>query len=117
MENIGRVLAYLDEQGFAENTIVVYISIKVFYLGEHGWYDKRFCMKNPFPCLLVIRYPAGVEGGQVRDELVMNLDFAPTFLDYAGVDIPEDMQGESMRTIWGGYICPRVEKKRILQLL
>ncbi|MBX2875889.1 MAG: sulfatase [Saprospiraceae bacterium] len=101
-ENIGRVLEYLDEQGLAENTIVVYTSDQGFYLGEHGWYDKRFMYEESFSMPLVMRYPAGVQGGQVSDELVLNLDFAPTFLDYAGVEAPKDMQGASMRPIWEG---------------
>lgn len=101
-ENIGRVLAYLDENGLAENTIVVYTSDQGFYLGEHGWYDKRFMYEESFSMPLAIRYPAAVKGEQVNDELVMNLDFAPTFLDYAGVEKPQDMQGESLRPILEG---------------
>jgi len=98
-ENIGRVLDYLDENGLAENTIVVYTSDQGFYLGEHGWYDKRFIYEESLSMPLVMRYPAAVEAGQINDSLVLNLDFAPTFLDYAGVEIPAEMQGQSLRPL------------------
>jgi len=101
-DNIGRVLDYLDEAGLAENTIVVYTSDQGFYLGEHGWFDKRFMYEQSFRMPLVVRYPAGIEKGQVLDEMVMNLDFAPTFLDYAGVSVPEDIQGKSFRKVMEG---------------
>jgi arylsulfatase A-like enzyme len=98
-ENIGRVLDYLDQKGLTQNTIVVYTSDQGFYLGEHGWYDKRFMYEESLSMPLMIRYPAEIPAGQVRKDLVLNLDFAPTFLDYAGTSIPEDMQGESLRPI------------------
>ena len=101
-ENIGRVLDYLDENGLAENTIVVYTSDQGFYLGEHGWYDKRFMYEESLSMPLVVRYPAAVEHSQVREDLVLNLDFAPTFLDYAGVEKPAEMQGASLRPILEG---------------
>jgi arylsulfatase A-like enzyme len=101
-ENVGRVLDYLDEAGLTENTIVVYTSDQGFYLGEHGWFDKRFMYEQSFRMPLVVRYPEGIKKGQVLDEMVMNLDFAPTFLDYAGVKIPDDIQGESFRKILEG---------------
>ncbi|UCG28159.1 MAG: sulfatase, partial [Bacteroidales bacterium] len=96
-DNVGRVLDFLDEYGLAENTIVIYTSDQGFYLGEHGWFDKRFIYEQSLRMPLVIRYPAGIEKGQVLDEMVMNLDFAPTILDYAGVSVPEDIQGRSFR--------------------
>jgi arylsulfatase A-like enzyme len=98
-ESIGRLLDYLDEAGIAENTIVVYTSDQGFYLGEHGWYDKRFMYEESLSMPLLIRYPKEVKGGQVSDEIVLNLDFAPTFLDYAGVPVPEEMQGKSLSTL------------------
>jgi arylsulfatase A-like enzyme len=101
-DNVGRVLDYLDEHGLAKNTIVVYTSDQGFYLGEHGWFDKRFMYEESFEMPLMIRYPAEIEAGQVSDDLVMNLDFAPTFLDFAGVDVPEEMQGVSLRPLMEG---------------
>jgi len=98
-ENIGRVLDYLDQNGLAENTIVVYTSDQGFYLGEHGWYDKRFMYEESLSMPLVMRYPAEIQAGQVSDKMVLNLDFASTFLDYAGVPIPEEMQGSSVRPL------------------
>ena len=99
-ENVGRVLDYLDENGLAENTIVVYTSDQGFYLGEHGWFDKRFMYEESFRTPLLIRYPVKLKGGQREKHLVQNLDFAPTLLDYAGIDIPDDMQGLSLKTLF-----------------
>jgi len=101
-ESVGNVLDYLDEQNLSKNTIVVYTSDQGFYLGEHGWYDKRFMYEESFSMPLLIRYPNEIKPGTVSNELVMNLDFAETFLDYAGVQIPSDMQGESLREICRG---------------
>ena len=101
-ENVGRLLNYLDESGLAENTIVVYTSDQGFYLGEHGWYDKRFMYEESLSMPLVMRYPKEIKSGQVSDDMVLNLDFASTFLDYAGVDIPADLQGESFRSLAQG---------------
>ena len=95
-ESVGRILDYLDKNGLAENTIVVYTSDQGFYLGEHGWFDKRWMYEQSLRTPLLIRYPARIEAGKVVDEMVMNLDFAPTFLDFAGHEIPEDIQGVSM---------------------
>lgn len=99
-ENIGRVLDYLEANNLDKNTIVVYTSDQGFYLGEHGWFDKRFMYEESFKSPLLIRYPQKIKAGRVNDEFVMNLDFAPTFLDYAGVEIPEDIQGRSLRSIF-----------------
>jgi arylsulfatase A-like enzyme len=98
-ENIGRLLHYLDSTGLAKNTLVVYTSDQGFYLGEHGWYDKRFMYEPSLRMPLVVRYPAGITDDQVSDAMALNLDFAPTFLDFAGVPIPPDMQGRSLRPI------------------
>ena len=105
-ENIGRVLDYLDAEGLADNTIVVYTSDQGFYLGEHGWYDKRFMYEESLRMPLVMRYPAGFSAGQTVDELVLNLDFAPTFLDLADTPIPADMQGRSLRALVDGSPTP-----------
>jgi len=96
-DNIGRVLNYLDEKGLSDNTIVVYTSDQGFFLGEHGWYDKRFMYEESLRMPLLIRYPKKVKGGSVNDDMVLNLDFAPTLLDCGGVGIPKDIQGRSFR--------------------
>lgn len=101
-EGVGEVLDYLDEAGLAENTIVVYTSDQGFYLGEHGWFDKRFMYEESFRTPLLMRYPKEIKAGTVVDELIQNLDFAATFLDYANTSIPEDIQGESFREIVSG---------------
>ena len=101
-DGVGKVLDYLDEAGLADNTIVIYTSDQGFYLGEHGWFDKRFMYKESFRTPLLVRYPKEIKAGTKIDKLVQNLDFAPTFLDYAGIQIPEDMQGESFRKLVSG---------------
>jgi len=101
-DNIGRVLDYLDEKGLAENTIVVYTSDQGFYLGEHGWYDKRFMYEESLRMPLIVRYPKEIQQGVATEDMVLNLDFAPTFLDLAGVQIPREIQGESFRPILQG---------------
>jgi arylsulfatase A-like enzyme len=94
--NIGRTLNYLDEKGLTENTIVIYLSDQGFYMGEHGWFDKRFMYEESFRTPMVMRYPGKVKPGTVSDRLVMNLDIAPTLLEAARVNIPKEMQGTSM---------------------
>ncbi len=101
-DGVGEVLDYLEKNGLAENTIVVYTSDQGFYLGEHGWFDKRFMYEESFRTPLLIRYPREIKPGTKIDRLVQNLDFAPTFLDYAGVEIPTGMQGESFRKLVAG---------------
>ncbi len=96
-ENVGRILKYLDDNGLAENTIVVYTGDQGFFLGEHGWFDKRLMYEECLRMPLLIRYPKEIKPGTVNDDIVMNLDFAPLFLDYAGVSTPSYMQGESFR--------------------
>ena len=103
-ENVGRVLDYLDDNGLADNTIVIYTSDQGFYLGEHGWFDKRFMYEESHRTPLLIRYPAAMtQSGKAEIEpLVLNLDLAPTLLDYAGVEIPADLQGRSLRPLLEG---------------
>ncbi len=101
-DGVGKVLDYLKENGLEENTIVVYTSDQGFYLGEHGWFDKRFMYEESFRTPLLVRYPKEIKAGTKIDKLVQNLDFAPTLLDYAGVEIPEEMQGESFRNLASG---------------
>jgi arylsulfatase A-like enzyme len=101
-ENIGRLLDYLDQNSLTENTIVIYTSDQGFYLGEHGWYDKRFMYEESLGMPLIVRYPQEIKPGSTSDEIVLNLDFCSTFLDYAGIKIPEDVQGESLRPLFRG---------------
>ena len=82
-ENVGRVLDYLEENGLAENTLVVYTSDQGFYMGEHGWFDKRFIYEQSFRTPLLIRLPKGYNRKGEVPELVQNIDYAPTFLDFA----------------------------------
>ena len=95
-ENVGRLLNYLDEQRLSENTLVVYTSDQGFYLGEHGWFDKRFMYNESFKTPLLIKWPNVITPNTKEDEMVQNLDFAQTFLEVAGVTAPEDMQGKSL---------------------
>ena len=101
-EGVGRVLDYLEEAGLADNTIVVYSSDQGFFLGEHGWFDKRWIFEESVRTPLVIRWPGVTKPGQVCSELVSNVDFAETFLDAAGVEIPKEMQGASLVPILKG---------------
>ncbi|WP_449049889.1 sulfatase family protein [Parapedobacter sp.] len=101
-DGVGRLLDYLEEHGLDENTIVVYTSDQGFYMGEHGWFDKRFMYEESLRTPLMVRYPKEIKAGTKTDALVQNLDFAPTFLDYAGVEVPADMQGESFRKLAAG---------------
>lgn len=101
-DGVGQMLDYLKENNLEENTIVVYTSDQGFYLGEHGWFDKRFMYEESFRTPILVKYPKEIKGGTVIDDLVQNIDFAPTFLDYAGVEIPEDIQGESFRKLVSG---------------
>ena len=101
-DNIGRVLDYLDESGLAEDTIVIYTSDQGFFLGEHGMYDKRFMYEESLRMPFVVRYPRGIKAGSINDDIITNVDFAETFLDYAGVPVPKDMQGRSLRPLLRG---------------
>lgn len=101
-DGVGEVLQYLEDNDLADNTIVIYTSDQGFYLGEHGWFDKRFMYEESFRTPLLMRFPLDIKAGTEIDQLVQNLDFAPTLLDYAGVAIHEDMQGESFRDLVNG---------------
>lgn len=98
-DGVGELLNYLDQEGLTENTIVVYTSDQGFYLGEHGWFDKRFMYEESLRTPILIRYPKEIPAGSVVDKMVQNLDFAPTFLDFAGIPKPNDMQGESFKKL------------------
>jgi len=101
-ENVGRVLKYLDESGLAKNTVVIYSADQGFYLGEHGWFDKRFMYKESFRTPLLIRWPGVTKPGSTNTDLVQNLDYAQTFLDIAGAPDPGDMQGMSIKPLLAG---------------
>jgi arylsulfatase A-like enzyme len=95
-DNLGRVLDFLDREGLAQNTVVVYTSDQGFFLGDHGWFDKRWMYEESLRTPLLVRWPAGIEPGSVSDALVQNLDLAETFLELAGAPVPRTMQGESL---------------------
>jgi arylsulfatase A-like enzyme len=95
-DNLGRVLKYLDDNGLAKNTLVIYSSDQGFYLGDRGWYDKRWMYEESLRMPLIARWPGVVKPGSANTDLVQNLDFAQTFLDAAGAKAPEDMQGASL---------------------
>lgn len=95
-ENVGRLLDYFEENDLDDNTVIVYTSDQGFYLGEHGWFDKRFMYNESFKTPLLIKWPNMITPGTTEDEMVQNLDFAQTFLEMAGINAPEDMQGKSL---------------------
>ncbi|WP_150451123.1 sulfatase family protein [Arenibacter lacus] len=95
-DNVGRLMTYLDDNDLSDNTVIIYTSDQGFYLGEHGWFDKRFMYDESFKTPLLIKWPNKITPGTTEDEMVQNLDFAQTFLEMAGVHAPEDMQGESL---------------------
>lgn len=101
-ESVGALLKYLDDSGLAKNTIVVYTSDQGFYLGEHGWFDKRFMYEESLRTPLVVRWPGVVKPGSIEGRIVSNVDFAPTFLEAAGFEAPADMQGRSMTSVLKG---------------
>lgn len=98
-EGVGQVLNFLEENGLAENTIVIYTTDQGFYLGEKGWFDKRYMYEESLAMPLLVKYPGVIKPGTTIDAMTQNLDFAETFLDYAQVEIPEDMQGKSLRPL------------------
>jgi arylsulfatase A-like enzyme len=110
-DNVGRLLDYLDKAGLSENTVVIYTSDQGFYLGDHGWYDKRFMYEESLRMPLLVRFPKEIPAGSVSDAMVLNLDFAQTVLDYAGTAEPVDMQGESIRPLLQGNRPPDWRKE------
>jgi arylsulfatase A-like enzyme len=95
-DNLGRVLKYLDDSGLADNTVVVYSSDQGFYVGEHNWFDKRWIYEESLRTPLIVRWPGVVSPRSTNQDIVSNVDFAETFLDLAGVEVPADMQGRSL---------------------
>ncbi|QJB31325.1 sulfatase [Chitinophaga oryzae] len=98
-DNVGRLLKHLEATGELDNTIIVYTSDQGFFLGEHGFFDKRMMYEECYRMPLLIRYPPGIRPGSSSDAFAMNVDFAPTLLDYAGAHIPADMQGKSLKPV------------------
>ncbi len=101
-DGVGRLLDYLEEENMMENTIIVYTSDQGFYLGEHGWFDKRFVYDESFKTPLIVRWDGVIKPGSKNSQMVQNLDFAQTFLDAAGMKAPEDMQGVSLVPLFRG---------------
>jgi arylsulfatase A-like enzyme len=95
-DSVGQLLEYLQREGLAENTVVIYSSDQGFYLGEHGWFDKRFMYEESLRTPLLVRWPGTIQPGSVDQNITSNLDFAETFLDIAGAKVPQDMQGRSL---------------------
>jgi arylsulfatase A-like enzyme len=105
-ESVGRLLKFLDDEGSSGETIVVYSADQGFYLGEHGWFDKRWIFEESLRAPLLVRWPAVVKPGSMTSSLVSNIDFAETFLDVAGLPIPREMQGRSLVPVLEG-LTPR----------
>jgi arylsulfatase A-like enzyme len=101
-DSVGRVLALLDKTGLARNTIVVYTSDQGFFLGDHGLFDKRFMYEESIRMPFLVRWPAGIKAGTKSDAVALNIDFAPTFLDAAGVPATAAMQGRSLMPVLRG---------------
>ncbi|MBL9210896.1 MAG: sulfatase [Opitutaceae bacterium] len=101
-ESVGRVLEYLEQEGLAENTVVIYSSDQGFYLGEHGWFDKRWIFEESLRTPLLVRWPGVTKPGSVSRDIVSNVDFAETFLEIAGVKAPAEMQGHSLVPLFRG---------------
>ena len=101
-KSVGKILDFLEENGLDKNTIVVYTSDQGFYLGEHGWFDKRWMFEESLRTPLLIQWPGVIKPGSVNNDMVSNIDFAETFIDIAGADIPDQMQGESFLPILKG---------------
>ena len=109
-ENVGRLLDWLDAQGLGRDTIVIYTSDQGFFLGEHGWFDKRFMYEESLRMPFLVRYPAEIAPASVATGIACNVDFAPTFLDYAGAPVPSYMQGTSLRPLLAGREGPEWQK-------
>lgn len=101
-DNVGRLLAALEAEGLADNTLVIYASDQGFFLGEHGWYDKRWVLEESLRTPFVLRWPGRVKPGSTNGDIVSVLDFAQTLLDAAGVQAPSDMQGRSLMPLLRG---------------
>ena len=103
-DNIGRLLAYLDSSGLAKSTIVIYTSDQGFFLGEHGLFDKRFMYEESLSMPFLVRWPGVIKPGTHSDAMALNVDFAPTFLEAAGLPVPPEMQGRSLVPVLRGQV-------------
>ena len=103
-ESVGELLDYLDDNNLAQNTLVIYTSDQGFFLGEHGWFDKRFMYEESLQMPFLARFPEKIPGGQINESLACNIDFAPTFLDVAELKIPTYMQGRSLLPLMTGKL-------------
>jgi arylsulfatase A-like enzyme len=101
-DNVGRMLDWLDAHGLSDDTVVVYTSDQGFFLGDHGWFDKRLMYEESLAMPFLVRYPRLVEPGSVCSDVALNVDVAPTFLDLAGVEVPAEVQGRSLRPLLSG---------------
>ena len=101
-DNVGRLLDTLDAEGLTENTLVIYTSDQGFFLGDHGWYDKRFMYEESLRMPFIVRYPREIKAGSVNGDIVLNVDFPATFLELAGVEVPESFQGKSISPLFQG---------------
>jgi len=102
-DNVGRLLDYLDSSGLADNTIVVYTSDQGFFLGDHGFFDKRLMYEESLRMPMLVRYPDRIDAGTICDDIVVNVDFGPTFLDWCGVEVPDQVQGRSFSPNLDGH--------------
>ena len=101
-DNVGRLLDWLEENGLRENTIVIYTSDQGFFLGDNGMYDKRFMYEPSSKMPFIVRWPGVIKAGSVQEALTINTDFAPTFMEAAGLEVPEEMQGRSLIPLFKG---------------
>ncbi|MDO5524014.1 MAG: DUF4976 domain-containing protein, partial [Bacteroidia bacterium] len=112
-ENVGRLLDYLEKSGLMENTIIIYTSDQGFYMGEHGWFDKRFMYEESFSTPLVMQLPPQFKKRGDIPQLVQNIDFAPTMLEIAGAEIPSDIQGVSLLPLLKDEKAPKDWRKSL----
>ena len=105
-DSVGRVLAVSRRDGLARNTIVIYTSDQGFFLGDHGLFDKRFMYEESIRMPFLVRWPAGIKPGTQSDAMALNIDFAPTFLEAAGLPVSAEMQGRSLLPLLRGRTPP-----------
>lgn len=112
-ENVGRLLDYLDKEGLAQNTIVIYSSDQGFYLGEHGWYDKRWMFEQSMKMPFLVRWPEVIKPGMKNPALIQNIDYAPTFLEVSGAETPSEIQGKSLVPLFKNELKPEDFRKNV----
>ncbi len=101
-DQVGRVTQYLKDNGLYDNTVIVYMGDQGFFLGDHGWFDKRWIYEESIQMACLLSYPNGLKAGATLDNVTANIDIAPTLLDFAGIETPEDMQGKSFKPLLEG---------------